>query len=665
MPKLSIIQRVLLGFSILLLTIVVLGVTAVNRLGQVSEKLTESYEQLIPLLLNAQEVPGEVSQLADLTSKYLLQSDVEQRQAIADQKAQEYEQVRQQLQSLEQEMHQVLGSNATDFSQVNQNIDALQGTAEELMQLSDDLAMMTESVALTRMTFYRLWRDLSVDMLRLQDNADRATGRRIRAFERAGQPVTQLFDDLINAPDREELQRVRRILLSTVETMDGYIEQVSEDDPRTATVLTSYRDRVENYVNGQASLFNMIEQRMTLTEALATTQSRFSALATSVANDLTQASQSVQRYANVQQRQAAQSVNGANMMMLLAALAAALIAFLIGWGIVRSIKASMKSTMAALESVAAGNFITQVDTSRQDEFAKLGAIVNQLVRRLSASIKHVAEVARQLDESATESLHLADETQRDTGAQKLQADSIATAINELESTVGNIANASSDARTLVQTVSDRATAGSQSMASNTQTIDELANQIEQANGVIHELSDRSQRITSVLDVISDIAEQTNLLALNAAIEAARAGESGRGFAVVADEVRSLADKTRSSTVEIKSMIDRLVDASNQVSDIMAIAGDKMQVCVSQSNTTGKAIDEITEAVRQVDSMSEQIAAAAAQQTSAVQEISHNVVQVAELADRSAGRAAQGVKGSQLVDKLAAEQSELVAQFTYQ
>ena len=311
--------------------------------------------------------------------------------------------------------------------------------------------------------------------------------------------------------------------------------------------------------------------------------------------------------------------------------------------------------------VAGGDLTETVQLKDGDQRSLLASIAT-MQGSLREMMDEVTRYAEQVAAAATELTQVNDITSQGIVDQNNRIDGTAAAMNEMTTTVEEVAGNTQRAAGSARQVSEDAESGRSVVAATVNAINALAKDIENAVRVVTELKSDSDRIGSVSQVIQNIAEQTNLLALNAAIESARAGESGRGFAVVADEVRSLASRTKESTTEIQATIEKLQSGALRAEKVMQDSRDGATRMVDRVAETDQALERITQGVLLIEQMTQQIASAAEQQTSAAREINRNIHGISDVAESTGRSVEQSGEASESLAALAERLRGLVLKF---
>lgn len=264
--------------------------------------------------------------------------------------------------------------------------------------------------------------------------------------------------------------------------------------------------------------------------------------------------------------------------------------------------------------------------------------INQQVTNLAAnteeanaSIQEVSAGSNQCAMNASSVSQNADKTTR--GMQQVQQ-----AMDDLSKAIQEVALKSESVAQLVTETTAYSRNGMDLAKKTEQGMQGITRSSGEVNQIIGEIKDQMDKISEIVNLITDLANQTNLLALNAAIEAARAGDAGRGFAVVATEVKSLAVESRASAERISGMIENLqsktnlaveaVHSSNQGVREGSIA---LQETISSFNMIAGSIDKISQNVTEV-------AAAAEEQAASIEEVAASVSEVMNLVEKSSKEA---------------------------
>ncbi|WP_187395159.1 methyl-accepting chemotaxis protein [Pigmentiphaga aceris] len=277
-----------------------------------------------------------------------------------------------------------------------------------------------------------------------------------------------------------------------------------------------------------------------------------------------------------------------------------------------------------------------------NEIHRMGEQINVTRSRIADLARQMSSTGAQVSSASNQTLEALHQIDRSTDVQAQAASGVAAAVEQMSVSISQIADSTNEARNYSRESSGAAAEGVDVVDATVRDIERMAERVANSANVVQELESSSREISEVVKTIQEIAEQTNLLALNAAIEAARAGEEGRGFSVVADEVRRLAERTKTSTGLIASVIASVQQRTSQAAQAMHAVNGDMQASAQTARQAGTVLEKIRVATNKTADIIADIANASVEQKSASEQIASRVEQIAQHTEQSAAAVQQSV-----------------------
>ncbi|REG85086.1 methyl-accepting chemotaxis protein [Marinomonas pollencensis] len=654
--SLSVIQRILLGFGVLLLLLLVIAGSGFTGIKKIEGSLNDITGNVAQISAQSNELSHDLSLANAAVLQYLLskspdslaglkksfegyKADTDSLSAELQQSVSKHPVMEDLLNEMNLQLQTFYKTTQVAFTNHERKLNLQAKIPDKKFDLKDDLAYTID------------------DLTSISDDSGTQAAKFAASYVRIRLESLQVsIGDYFDTTDLTDMQSMKETMAKTFVGLEDKLNYLNNVDIKDSIdLLAEEIQKQDSVINDFYEYTRLNQEAEVIAKQLSSSMSKVDELTKALLNSTVSMRDQAKVAAN-------DSAAFSTLMMGVVLLVSVLIAIAITLWVSRSIRRPLNEVMVVLGKISEGDFTQRSQVKTNDEFGDLSRWVNDLVVKLQQVMKDIDKASNDVSESAQNNVRLAGDTKVLMRSQNEQTSSVATAMTEMAATVQEVAKNSEITLSQIQHVDLRANESREQMERNITDVEHLVTQLEQSTAVVNQLDEYSQNIGRILEVIQEIAEQTNLLALNAAIEAARAGEHGRGFAVVADEVRTLATRTHSSTEEIQHVINQLQQSVKQTVASMEESRNGAYSSVENTRLVGTSINELQASMAEIRDLSTQIATAAEQQSLVAQDITKSVHEISDMSDQAAHGADQSEQDSSRLSSLATHQRALLTQF---
>lgn len=326
-------------------------------------------------------------------------------------------------------------------------------------------------------------------------------------------------------------------------------------------------------------------------------------------NDLSQSTQTIQ--------QDMSTLRTLTYMLLLISVLLAIIVFFL---VANQILEPVKNYREYSSKIAAGDLRERLVIERADEIGKLGHDLNKLTDGL-------ALITRKINEASHSMFSILDNVKQASDIQSTGISEQASSINEITASLAEIDKSAIQTMEkakilgqIAEQTSQKGQIGLNAVDNSIEGMKSIHDKVQTIAKTILELSNQTQQIGEITNVVNSLALQSKMLALNASIEAAKAGEAGKGFAVVAAEVRNLAEQSEQSTTQVQKILEDIRRGTEKAVIVTEEGAKGVAQGTNSVEQMGAVVHSLTEAINETMVASQQIEAAVRQESLGIEQI---------------------------------------------